>query len=576
MQKSLQLVITMAQTLLQAQQGAVTAEAIAAKVKLAASVLAADFPEGIDEAAATKELIRRFSDKIGTDTALQDRDSGHDAWLNAARKKNWLYWQRYQTYLERKMSAEVVEALNKSTDRVLGLLEDPKKAGKWDRRGLVVGHVQSGKTGHYSGLICKAADAGYKVIIVLAGMHNNLRSQTQIRLEESFLGYETTENHDIPGKRVGVGEIDGDIKLRVNCPTTRANKGDFNSGVAKHFANSPEERPWLFVVKKNKRVLTQLLAWIRGHVADTKDSKTGKRIVSNLPLLVVDDESDNASVDTGELFFNADGTPDKEHEPKAINSLIRKILNAFDKSAYVGYTATPFANIFIHRKGDTVEEGPDLFPQSFIVNLAAPTNYVGPTKVFGLRSTEGREGGLPLMRIIPDPDFPNELSEWMPAKHNKEHAPAYAGQDIVPPSLKKAIQSFMLACAARTLRGQQRRRDRGRRAAPGKDGRRRRRHRVAQRAANRQRRPDDGGDLLREEEASRYGPQPRARARQDHRLEVAGSRDRGSVGLRHLALRQHPERRQAVGPLRQQAVPRRSREAVAFGLLPRRRGALVL
>lgn len=452
--KSLAAVVSIAQTLLKAEDGriSVTPDLIAEKVKLAALALVSVYPGGVDQQAACVELVRRFSHWIGKDSSLED-NSGHEKWLDASRKKDWRYWQRYQGYLEKKLSVEVVEALDRSTDRILGLLEDPKRPGSWDRRGLVVGHVQSGKTGNYSGLVCKAADAGYKVIIVLAGLHNNLRSQTQIRLEESFLGYETSATRD-PGKPIGVAEIDSDPSIHPHCATTRADNGDFNVAVARHFAISPEERPWLFVVKKNKSVLTQLLKWIRSHVADSTDNGTSRRIVTRLPLLVIDDEADNASVDTGEQLFNDDGTPDDEHEPKAINGLIRKILHAFDKSAYVGYTATPFANIFIHRRNETTDEGPDLFPRSFIVNLAAPSNYMGPARMFGLRSTEGRTGGLPLMHYVIDHVNQDAPGGWMPPKHNKEHVPTFGGQETLPPSLKAAVRSFVLACAARQIRGQ--------------------------------------------------------------------------------------------------------------------------
>ncbi len=452
--KSLLPVINMAQLMLEAERETVgiTPAAIATKVKLAAGILKTTPFEEADQAAAIGVLIQRFSHWIGKDTTLQDAE-GHLPWLVAAKKKDWRYWPRYQRFLELKLSVEVVGALDKSTDHILGLLEDAKRPGPWDRRGLVVGHVQSGKTGNYSGLVCKAADAGYKIIIVLAGLHNNLRSQTQIRLEETFLGYETSENRD-PGKPLGVGAIDSDPAIHPHCATTRADRGDFNAAVARHFAISPEEKPWLFVVKKNKTVLTQLLKWIRGHVADTTDLKTGRRIVTKLPLLVIDDEADNASVDTGEQLIDPDGKPDDDHEPKAINGLIRSILHAFDRKAYVGYTATPFANIFIHRRNETTDEGPDLFPQSFIVNLAAPSNYVGPARVFGLLGPEGRVGGLPLMRDVSDYVNGDEPGGWMPPKHNKDHVPTYMGQDILPPSLKQAIHSFALACAARTLRGQ--------------------------------------------------------------------------------------------------------------------------
>lgn len=449
--KTLQSLISIAQTLLlqEKDKAAITPALITEKVGVAASLVPGSAPF-MD--AAVGELIRRFSLWIGQDSTLID-DEGHVPWLVAARKKDWRYWQRYQSWLEMKMSATAVDGLDKSTDRILGLLEDPTREGSWDRRGLVVGHVQSGKTGNYSGLVCKAADAGYKIVIVLAGLHNNLRSQTQIRLEEGFLGYETSAAGDCV-KPIGVGEIDSDSKILPNCATNRSNNGDFNTKVAQHYSISPEQKPWLFVVKKNKTVLERLLKWIRNHVADAADKTTGRRFVSNLPLLLIDDEADHASVDTGEQLFNPDGTPDTEHEPKAINSRIRKILHAFAKSAYVGYTATPFANIFIHRRGATADEGPDLFPQSFIINLAAPSNYVGPARVFGLRSPEGRVGGLPLSRKVDDHAGKDGIGGWMPSKHIKEHVPLHGRNDDVPPSLREAVWAFVLACAAREVRGQ--------------------------------------------------------------------------------------------------------------------------
>ena len=446
--------IAIAQTLLRSEgdKSKFTAALISDKVRLAAMMIEPSSGEPVDQEAAVAELVRRYSRWIGKDSTLEDK-AGHLKWLDAARKSDWRYWRRYEQYIERQISSEVVGALDDSTDGILGLLEDPKRAGAWDRRGLVVGHVQSGKTGNYSGLVCKAADAGYKIIIVLAGLHNNLRSQTQIRLEESFLGYETSPNRD-PGKPIGVGEIDSDPSIAPNCMTTRADNGDFNTRAAANLAITPEQRPWLFVVKKQKTVLTQLLKWIRGHVADTKDPATGRPIVGALPLLVIDDEADHASVDTGEQFFDAEGNPDEEHEPKAINRLIRTILHSFAKKAYVGYTATPFANIFIHRQGQTADEGPDLFPRAFIKNLAAPSNYVGPARVFGLRSPEGRVGGLPLARDVSDNIDKDAPGGWMPPKHNKDHTPTYTGQDTLPPSLREALCAFALACAVRGLRGQ--------------------------------------------------------------------------------------------------------------------------
>ncbi len=450
---SIQSVVDIAQTLLRREKEntQITPSLIAKKVDVALS-LDLGFSGSDVRKAAIEELVRRFSHWIGRDTTLKD-DEGHEVWLNASRKKEWRYWPRYQSWIEKKISVNVSDALDNSTDDILGLLEDPNRSGAWDRRGLVVGHVQSGKTANYSGLICKAADAGYKVIIVLAGMHNNLRSQTQIRLEEAFLGYETTSKGDAM-KLIGVGNIDSDVAILANCATNRSNNGDFSTRVARQYSISPEQRPWLFVVKKNKTVLDRLLKWIRVHVADATDL-SGKRYVSNLPLLVIDDEADHASVDTGEQLFNVDGLPDEEHQPKAINSRIRKILNSFAKSAYVGYTATPFANIFIHRKNTTLGEGPDLFPKSFIINLAASSNYVGPVRLFGSSTPDGRVGALPLMRDISDHLDKSGINGWMPPKHKKEHLPLYGQKDVAPPSLEEAIRAFVLACAVKVCRGKE-------------------------------------------------------------------------------------------------------------------------
>jgi hypothetical protein len=409
--------------------------------------------EGLNHDAVVDELVRRFSLWIGQDSTIRS-DVGHVPWLSATRKSDWRYWQRYREWLERKLSFKSVDALDKSTDHILGMLEDPVREGRWDRRGLVVGHVQSGKTGNYTGLICKAADAGYKIVIVLAGLHNNLRSQTQMRLDEGFLGYETKPLAD-DITVIGVGEIDGDPRIRPNYATNRTNSGDFNRAIARNLGITPEQRPWLFVVKKNKSVLQFLLTWIRNHVANTQDQQTGRKIVTNLPLLLIDDEADHASVDTQEQVFDADGMPDEDHQPTAINSLVRKILHAFARSAYVGYTATPFANIFIHERAETREEGPDLFPASFIINLAAPSNYIGPARVFGNTTRDGRLGGLPLLRPVDDYTDKDGPSGWMPPSHKSSHTPMFGGLDELPPSLREAIDAFIVACAIRQLRGQE-------------------------------------------------------------------------------------------------------------------------
>lgn len=445
-------VVKIVQELLLAENPqAITPGLIADKMNL---VLALNprWAEGLDREAVIAELIRRHSEWVGTGGMLGDV-AGHVAWLTPSRKKEWRYWQRYREMQESKLSANAVANLDETSDQVLSMLEDPVREGSWDRRGLVVGHVQSGKTGNYTGLICKAADAGYKVIIVLAGMHNNLRSQTQMRLDEGFLGYETHSSSDEP-RPIGVGLIDRDPSIRPHYATTRSEKGDFNMAAAKNLGISPEERPWLFVVKKNKKVLERLHKWIINHVANAVDTESGRKIVTHLPLLVIDDEADNASVDTGEQVFGENGLPDEDHQPKAINGLIRKILHAFQRKAYVGYTATPFANIFIHERNATPNEGPDLFPAAFIINLGAPSSYIGPTRLFGVNNGGTRTDALPLVREVNDHCSDDGKTGWMPVSHKNGHKPEIENEFGMPASLVKAIDSFVLVCALRKLRGQ--------------------------------------------------------------------------------------------------------------------------
>lgn len=429
-----------------------SATAISDKINLVLAMKPA-WGVGLDRTAVTKELIERFSEWAGEDSTLINEE-GHVEWFTAEHKRDWRYWQRYREFQESKLSWAAIESVDKTTDKIISMLEDPKRVGSWDRRGMVVGHVQSGKTGNYTGLVCKAADAGYKIIIVLAGLHNNLRSQTQLRLDEGFLGFETTPDTGEKLKRIGVGLINKSPDLVPQFGTNRTEKGDFIAKFAKNFGVLPEERPWLFVVKKNKTVLTRLLKWIQKHVAHSADPVTQRPLVTHLPLLVIDDEADHASVDTGEKIVDEHGVANAEHEPKTINSLIRQILHSFSRSAYVGYTATPFANIYIHKNGETDKEGPDLFPSSFIMNLSAPSSYVGPAKVFGVASETGRAGALCLIRDVSDQCSEDKKTGWMPVGHKAAHIPLSDGQDCMPTSLVEAIHAFILASAARNCRGQ--------------------------------------------------------------------------------------------------------------------------
>ena len=408
-----------------------------------------------------ERMVSRIQEQVTTwigDAQELVSDEDHVHWL-AGRKQEieWSYWERYRLYMLMKIAVDPVSKLDEITDQILSHLEDPQREGTWDRRGLVVGHVQSGKSSNYIGLICKAADAGYKVIIVLAGLHKNLRSQTQIRLEEGFLGYDNTGRPEGSRKPVGVGLIDP--SLRPDSITNREDNGDFNTERAKTFAIHPGGRPLLFVIKKQKTVLQNLINWV-SWAHTNLDQETGKATVAGMPLLLIDDEADHASVNTKDGAFDENGNPDPEHDPSTINGLIRKLLTLFQQKAYVGYTATPFANIFIHEQAETEDEGPDLFPSSFIISLPAPSDYFGPADIFDVNGDEGDEISLKPHRYIrtiedhADSLELGEISGWVPPRHRNHHDVRYRGEDMMPPSLRTAIHSFILSTAIRRCRGQ--------------------------------------------------------------------------------------------------------------------------
>lgn len=462
MKSDFETVLVMAQALLQNDLGLdpFTSAMIEVKVDLVLAMNPA-WSSGVDRDAVVAMIESRFSIWIGRAVTLAG-DDDHVPWLTPARAGGWRYWPRYRQMLEEKWAASAVGALDEVTDDILGRLEDPRRQGSWDRRGLVVGHVQSGKTSNYCGLINKAADAGYKVIIVLAGLHKNLRSQTQMRLDEGFLGYETMpfrEQREGGIKSIGVGLVDSDPSIRPDYLTNRADNGDFSRASANTMGINPGGRPLLLVIKKNPSVLRNLLFWIE-RISNGRDPVTNRKVLVNVPLLLIDDEADNASVDTGTQEFDETGAPDLEHDPKTINRLVRQVLISFEQSAFLGYTATPFANIYIHDKGRTKDEGEDLFPRSFIMNLPAPSNYDGPVRIFGLDPQDDGVGsgrGLPLVRQVTDHAASASLTEkagWVPPVHMSSWTPLHEDQDSVPPSLEEAIMAFLLVCSVRTARGE--------------------------------------------------------------------------------------------------------------------------
>ena len=372
-----------------------------------------------------ENLAKRFEERHGFTMSLGAvlKQADFVPWLDGARAAIEPYfWRRYRQLLAKDgFSGDVLAALDDVTNQILGLLENPKKSDSWDRRGMVVGHVQSGKTANYTGLICKAADAGYQLIVVIAGVHNNLRNQTQIRIDEGFVGRDSARMlSNGQDKIIGVGQFDSSKE-----PVTFTNsKRDFNKAVATSVGVGLHglKNPAVFVIKKNSSTLKNLLEWLKEH------SRRGNRSTIDAPMLLIDDEADNASINTKH----------GKGEVTRINGQIRDLLKMFERSCYVGYTATPFANIFIDPDSNDEMLGEDLFPKDFIVSLDPPSNYFGANRVF-------LEDADAIIRPIED----NE--DFLPLKHATDFQMA-----ALPPSLVSAVRAFIVARAIRLLRGHER------------------------------------------------------------------------------------------------------------------------
>jgi hypothetical protein len=340
-------------------------------------------------------------------------------WLPQRRAEfDTYYYSRYRSYLSsRGFPPEVLGVLDKDTDKLVGLLQDPSRLGSWKRRGLVVGHVQSGKTANYTGVICKASDYGYRFIVVLTGIQEDLRAQTQERIEEGFTGV-TSEAALPKDSMIGVGKLG--LEHRPWCLTSR--DSDFRtSQVSLNAPLQSLKEPLILVMKKNAKILSNLIEWLR-----TK-SQEGDGRIGGVPMLLIDDEADNASINVA-----AEGK-----SASTINSRIRELLDLFERNVYLGYTATPFANIFIDPDNSDDWEREDLFPRDFIVSLEAPTNYVGASRIF----PEEADLHYTLVSV-------GDHTPFLPEKHKITHTPKG-----LPPSLIEAIHVFVLARAVRIHRG---------------------------------------------------------------------------------------------------------------------------
>lgn len=369
--------------------------------------------------------------KMDVGVFINDRNAQHKSWLPARRADlDFFFWRRYKKYLEevKHWNPRVTATLDKVSDEIIDLLGDPISESPFQRRGLVLGDVQSGKTTNYTAISNKAADTGYRIIIILAGMMENLRKQAQERLDAEFSGRKSEyyldpkAEQEIKNTPVGVGRFGTQKRIASFTSVTK----DFDIGVLRSndLVLQNVNDPVVLVVKKNKQILNNLTRWLTSNNIDPITEKI------MLPMLLIDDEADNASVNTRS----------EDDSPAAINACIRKLLHSFNKASYLGITATPFANIFINPDTEDEMIGDDLFPKDFIYSLSAPTNYIGADRIFGDDDDDFKDVLVPLET--------EEMDLFFPFSHKKT-----IDVDALPPSLHEALVYFLLTNAIRDLRG---------------------------------------------------------------------------------------------------------------------------
>ena len=364
-------------------------------------------------------------------------DYDQEPWyLESKKNHDSVYWESYRDYLltEASFSKNVVDAMDSELDILMDDLGDPCSPIDFSRKGLVIGDVQSGKTANYIGLMNKAVDAGYKVIILLTGTIEKLRQQTQERVDAGFIGMDSDYckeyymNGKAADKTLGVGHYKS--KKSISLALTTKEKDFVKQKLSMVFQLQSYDSSVVFVLKKNVSVFRSLIAWLK------KDTDSSNKI--HLPMLLIDDEADYASINTK-----------KERDEKtAINKRINELISMFSKVTYVGFTATPYANIFIDPDTDN-----DLFPQDFIFNLKSPSNYIGPMGIYGgLESDFGlgeQSSNLDEGKYRYILDSIDDFQEYLPLNHKNGTSVG----DELPKSLKTAVMSFFIANAIRDLRG---------------------------------------------------------------------------------------------------------------------------
>ncbi len=367
------------------------------------------------------EVVTRYERNVGVKTFDPDilvTDPGSDIWFTSERDGKHPYFERYRAYLRNSgWDNDVIDNLKVNCEKTLSRCANPNGSlASLDskKRGMVMGDVQAGKTANYLGLINMACDCGYHVIVLLAGLTNSLREQTQDRVDMGFIGAYSNSIGSGMINYIGVGES---THQHYAIPLTNRD-WDFKKFIQKNinFQATDSNKPVILVVKKNASILKSVHDWLQ----------PGDNISGN-SILIIDDEADNASPNTKK----------SDYDPSAVNRRIRDIYNRFPIASYIGFTATPFANIFINPY-DIYDDDHDLFPHDFIVQLNAPDYYFGGDSVFP------RDGSIPpVIRRLND-----EEPNFIPVKHKKDLVVT-----TLPESLKEAILSFLLNNVIRTLWG---------------------------------------------------------------------------------------------------------------------------
>ncbi|MFI5452588.1 Z1 domain-containing protein [Pedobacter sp. UC225_61] len=395
---------------------------------------------------------------IEIDPSYSLNKKGFITWLTDNRKTELKddYIKRYLAHLKTKgRSDKVLEEIAKSSEKILSKLGDPKADHPFYVKGLVVGSVQSGKTGNFNAVINRAIDAGYSLIIVLSGIMEDLRSQTQLRIEEDIIGDGTLDiSKDTKGDK-GVGKIRkfGELgdKNVAQVYSITSYKSDFKKSVKE--ADFSLNHKNILVCKKNTGVLKNLLIWLSDYLRENAEKH-------DIPFLIVDDEADNASL-------NNLGKKGADYA-SIINGHIRALLDLFTRKTYLGYTATPFANVLQDRNNTSAQKWPinykiagntvykeftqvsNIFPDDFIELLNNPTNYIGAKQIFETVLDDNLK--LPLVEIVRDSDvaFPARIT----LDDGKERATARNDHFPVtlPKSLEEATACFILSIALRLSR----------------------------------------------------------------------------------------------------------------------------